>query len=213
MAELLDPTDLISVFDAALLWFDKDPRESFSSYGLHGWIIPLTRDHEVFSLAYDILSEIERGTMHAPRSARLLGIPDFWKSKLADLPGNRDPRYTMVTAATLAQFAVKRGENPHFLSHLIENLTTHIGASDRRTASKELIPGASVKARVRGRRPTKRQMVEQAMRRDIQDGRVTRADLDKMLEKQLAETYSVSRDTARKARAAVLSTDNPNRDK
>jgi DNA-binding GntR family transcriptional regulator len=43
------------------------------------------------------------------------------------------------------------------------------------------------------------------MRNDIQHGRHTVAELENMLEKNLATNYGVSRDTARKARKAVLS--------
>jgi DNA-binding GntR family transcriptional regulator len=43
------------------------------------------------------------------------------------------------------------------------------------------------------------------MRNDIQQGRLTVAELENMLEKDLAARYGVSRDTARKARNAVLS--------
>jgi len=43
------------------------------------------------------------------------------------------------------------------------------------------------------------------MRNDIQQGRLNAAALKNMLEKNLAENYVVSRDTARKARNAVLS--------
>ena len=44
-----------------------------------------------------------------------------------------------------------------------------------------------------------------AMRGDITAGRKTAADLMKMMEKELEAAYKVSRDTARKARKAVLS--------
>ena len=57
----------------------------------------------------------------------------------------------------------------------------------------------------RGRKPETLNRVQQAMWRDIQSGRLTEASLESMLEKNLAEQYGVSRDTARKARAAVLS--------
>ena len=43
------------------------------------------------------------------------------------------------------------------------------------------------------------------MRNDIQHGRYTVAQLENMLEKDLEANYGVSRDTARKARNAVLS--------
>ena len=42
------------------------------------------------------------------------------------------------------------------------------------------------------------------MRHDILQGRLTTTELDTMLEREISEKYSVSRDTARKARNAVL---------
>lgn len=60
-------------------------------------------------------------------------------------------------------------------------------------------------ARRRGARPQKFEQAKDAMRNDIQHGRHTAAQLDDMLEKNLATNYGVSRDTARKARKAVLS--------
>ena len=53
------------------------------------------------------------------------------------------------------------------------------------------------------------------MRRDISEGCQTPSSLDAMLEKTLKHIYGVSRDTARKARIAVLSeyVENSNRDK
>ena len=59
-------------------------------------------------------------------------------------------------------------------------------------------------ARRRGARPIRFEQVSGAMRDDIQQGRRTVVELKNMLEKNLAETYGVSRDTARKARNAVL---------
>jgi hypothetical protein len=69
--------------------------------------------------------------------------------------------------------------------------------------------------RKRGPRPTKRARTMEAMRGDIRDGRQSAHSLHAMLEKELAATYGVSRDTARKARSKVLSefVDNSNRDK
>ena len=69
--------------------------------------------------------------------------------------------------------------------------------------------------RKRGRRPNKLEQVKEAMRRDIRERRQTPDSLSAMLEKTLAGTYKVSRDTARKARAAVLSEfgENSNHDK
>ena len=60
-------------------------------------------------------------------------------------------------------------------------------------------------ARPLGRRPKKLDQVKEAMREDIRLGRKTPDGLRDMLEKELAAGYGVSRDTARKARDAVLS--------
>jgi 7-cyano-7-deazaguanine synthase in queuosine biosynthesis len=70
-------------------------------------------------------------------------------------------------------------------------------------AEREKLPRSEV--RKRGRRRLKFEEVTAAMRRDILEGRQTLAGLRDMLEKNLAPAYGVSRDTARKARAAVLS--------
>jgi len=74
------------------------------------------------------------------------------------------------------------------------------------------IPGAASKSpveaglrRPRGAKPKKLEQVKEAMRNDIGQGRRTPAELSSMQEKELAAEYGVSRDTARKARKAVLS--------
>jgi hypothetical protein len=66
-------------------------------------------------------------------------------------------------------------------------------------------PGAEGSPRPRGPRPKKLAQTCDAMRDDVQQGRRSMADLKNMLEKDLSVTYGVSRDTARKARSAVLS--------
>jgi hypothetical protein len=60
-------------------------------------------------------------------------------------------------------------------------------------------------ARPRGRRPKKLDQVKEAMREDIQLGQETPDGLRDMPEKDLAANYGVSRDTARRARDAILS--------
>jgi hypothetical protein len=59
--------------------------------------------------------------------------------------------------------------------------------------------------RRRGKPPLKLEAVKRAMKSDLESGRRTSDDLRAMLEKNLSEAYNVSRDTARRARAAVLS--------
>jgi hypothetical protein len=56
-----------------------------------------------------------------------------------------------------------------------------------------------------GAKPTKRQRAMEAMRRDINEGKLTPATLRTMLQKNLTEKYGVSRETACKARDQVLS--------
>jgi hypothetical protein len=60
-------------------------------------------------------------------------------------------------------------------------------------------------ARRRGAKPKKFERVREAMMSDIQQGRRSGAELGDMLEKELSASYGVSRDTARRARNAVLS--------
>jgi len=68
------------------------------------------------------------------------------------------------------------------------------------------VPPARLEVRKRGPGPVKLEKVKQEIRRDIQEGRQTVARLRAMREKELQEYGGgVSRDTGRKARAAVLS--------
>src|SRR6516165_4057800 len=63
-----------------------------------------------------------------------------------------------------------------------------------------------LEVRPRGPKPTKAERVKEAMRRDIREGQRTMASLRAMREKELqAYGGGVSRDTGRKARAAILS--------
>jgi hypothetical protein len=66
-------------------------------------------------------------------------------------------------------------------------------------------PRAASLAGARGPRAKKLEQVKEAMRDDVRQGRHTLAELQDMLEKNMAMTYGVSRDTARKARNAILS--------
>jgi hypothetical protein len=76
-----------------------------------------------------------------------------------------------------------------------------VGSGRRSTAR----PSAAGPARPRGARPLKLEQTKDAMRNDIHHGRYTVAQLRDMLEKDLKARYRVSRDTARKARNAVMS--------
>jgi hypothetical protein len=67
------------------------------------------------------------------------------------------------------------------------------------------MPAPPHSARPRGRRPKKLNQVKAAMREDIRLRQTTPDGLRDMLEKDLAARYGVVRDTARRARDAVLS--------
>jgi hypothetical protein len=88
-------------------------------------------------------------------------------------------------------------------------------STDSKLFSEDSSLTKSPEDRRRGRKPTKREQTKQAMQRDIREGQLTRSKLDAMCEKELAARYCVSRDTARKARLAVLSefVEKSNRDK
>jgi hypothetical protein len=67
------------------------------------------------------------------------------------------------------------------------------------------LPAPTQSARRRGRTPRKLDRVKEKMRENIRLGLQTPEGLRGILEKNLATEYSVSRDTARKARNTVLS--------
>ena len=66
-------------------------------------------------------------------------------------------------------------------------------------------PSPAHLARPRGRKPKKFDRAKEAIHEDMRLGRLTVVTLGNMLEKELEARYGVSRDTARKARDAVLS--------
>lgn len=130
---------LISVYEAALLWFGRNPHERLDGYGgVYDWIILLTRDREVRDIACDILFEIESGRMQAVNPSWRSGIPSSWMEKLGTMPGNLNPRYTMVTLLSLVDLAKRRGDAPIFLSHLMHDPApdpaTHSGGAGRPSA-------------------------------------------------------------------------------
>ena len=94
-------------------------------------------------------------------------------------------------------------ETPASTSPLaLESQEMPVGSGRRSTAGPRKSGGPG---RHRGVRPQKFEQTKEAMRNDLQQGRITVAQLEDMLEKNLATKYRISRDTARKARNAVLS--------
>jgi hypothetical protein len=112
-------SDTISIFEASLLWFDKDPSEQLLDYSYGcGWIVLLTRDQEVHDLALALLSEVAEGSIRAKTKSWLPHyIPKDWKDRL-NSPGGLDPRGTNITISDLLKFANDRGQTLNFLAHL-----------------------------------------------------------------------------------------------
>ena len=139
---MAEPSLTISVYEAALQWFGKNPHEGFEQYGYYGWIILLTRDREVRDVACTILSAIEARELPAVRRSYLSGIPRSFAETLGSMPGNLDPHKTMVTLDALATFAKASGETPQFLTHVVPepasypvpDRITHTGAPGRPSA-------------------------------------------------------------------------------
>jgi hypothetical protein len=118
-----------------------------------------------------------------------LGSPDDWRGQLKAtlLMGlNFDIRINDATGFFLRFVMVHRSDfNEWFCQH---NKT----------------PSVTIAGARRGPKAGKRLRVQIRMRSEIDDGTLTTIQLEKLPEKQLAQRYGVSRDTARKARNAVL---------
>jgi hypothetical protein len=193
-------SEIISIFDASLLWFDKNPNELPWYPGDGGWIVVLKRDQEVFDLTCMLLWEIEQKLIKVQKRSWLRNIAESWKSDLESLPGKLDPRGTKVEIGELVEFAKRHNQKPDFLAHLIPPAATQ---TENQQPSKALMQRGAPKRR-RGPKVRKRDQVRERMRQEIRDGGLTIEHLKNALEKTLADKYGVSRDTARKARAEVL---------
>src|SRR5262249_47132359 len=145
-------SDTISIFEASLLWFDKDPGEQLQGYSLYGWIVLLTRDHEVHDLAHALLSEIAQGLLPAKTKSWLPHyIPVSWKERL-NSPDGLDPRGTKTTISDLVKFATDRDQRPNFLAHLIPELTALPERADRSSRARQHGPSSILES---GGRPPK----------------------------------------------------------
>jgi hypothetical protein len=88
----------------------------------------------------------------------------------------------------------------------IEAWLTRRGQAATETEAPAAPSDANAQARRRGPKPRKRNQVKNRMRDDIKQGRRTRADLEKMSEKELLNAYPdcKSRHTVREARKDVV---------
>ena len=137
---------------------------------------PITSQHEL-DLVRDGLSERRPGPLGAS-----LGPMSLFRNVEVEWTG---------AASYLRSVLPAIGEN-----RKIVNLPP-VGAVDR------IAPEAA--ERKRGRRPKKLEATKDAMRIKITEGTLTPERLKKMLEKELEAMFSVSRDTCREARNAILS--------
>jgi hypothetical protein len=128
-------------------------------------------------------------------------------SLLRSLPVSWAIHHILVTKEAVLDFATRRQIPPPSWWTDSTSVLPDAGVTTKDTQSTAASPIAAPthSARPRGRKPKKLNQVNEAIRGDIQLGRLSRDDLRNMTEKALANRYGVSRDTARKARDAILS--------
>jgi hypothetical protein len=155
--------------------------------------------------AFQIRTEIKPGELDWERSRPLKGwlvqrgshaIPGYWHLAWIELRSADVTEHLCRPAQGDLSEPAAGGRSQTALE---------IGCSRAGGDPGSIAPGSAGPARRRGRRPVKFEQTVNAMRTNIQQGRSSVADLKDKLEKELMGDYGVSRDTARKARAAVLS--------
>ncbi len=125
----------------------------------------------------------------------------------SELTKNWVLHYVVVMKEAVLDFACRHEIPPPSWWTDGTSVSTDAGVTTKGTHSiaASPIPAPTHSARPRGRRPKKLDQVKEAIREDIRLGQKTPDGLRDMLEKDLAAGYGVSRDTARRARDAVLS--------
>ena len=108
--------------------------------------------------------------------------------------------YIELTRDEFFRWLEMRGfEFPQFWKRAIDK------AAPLKQVSTPGVEQPSLVTRKRGRKPEKFDQVKAQMKADMDEGRLPRDRLEAMLEEEMQTKYGVSRDTARKARRAVLS--------
>ena len=126
-----------------------------------------------------------------------------------------DPSFTLhrilIMKEAVLDFAKRREIRPPSWWTDRTSVSTDAGVTTNGTHSIAGSPALTQthSARLRGRKAKKLNQVKAAMTADIRRGQKTADGLRDMLEKELAAGYGVSRETARKARDAVLSEISP----
>jgi hypothetical protein len=115
--------------------------------------------------------------------------------------------YVVVTKEAVLDFASRHEIPPPSWWTDRTSVSADAGVTTKDAHSIAACPTAAPthSAKPRGRRPKKREQVEEAMTEDIRLGQRSPDVLRDMTEKELAASYGVSRETARKARDVVLS--------
>jgi hypothetical protein len=184
--------DKLTVFDAAMIYSGRHPRPKFLSDRsvedrlrfLRAGYNRRRATRRSWDVLQELLTTIKAGRIEPVRLA-------------SSVSGAIDPTRTVIRTQELVDLAVRRNERPRYLAHLLSR-RGQAPPSAVTTAKESTAQRAE--ARVRGRRSYKLEQTKEAMRSDVGAG----VDVGHMLEKHLEERYSVSRDTARKAREAVL---------
>jgi hypothetical protein len=226
--------DKITVFEAAMVYADRHPCRRFLRDGniedCLKFLKASVRENERLSavrsgarLSWDVLQEL----LKRIDQGKIVPIESAYAGN------DIDPTRTFIRTVAVVNLANERGDRPRYFRRylrpkrpkrkLIKSQTPSSAMAAPETvpntkrASFAVDRGASIgslehtsqtlPARNRGPRPTKRQAVENLMRKDISEGKQTSQSLEDMLEKQLLKAYPVckSREVVRIARNNVLS--------
>jgi hypothetical protein len=168
---------------------------------------------------YLLITDLERPRVPVPSKD-----PDTWTDascasafqKLSETPSRKYPERTVgfllmevhrdqfFSLLTEAGLELPRFWRPPIPQPPEPEREIHISRGSK-LFSEDASLAVAPEVRRRGPKPRKLEKTKQAMKRDTREGRLTPTGLREMLEKALEERYGVSRDTARKARNAVLS--------
>jgi len=151
---------------------------------------------------FHIPTEIKPEDLDWERSRPL--NPWFVRRGSFSIPGNWDLEWIEVCRADVTKALCAAKEQDESTRHASSGTpATTLESQEMSVGPGPGKPGAP--GRRRGPPPKKLERVKNAMMNDIQQGQLTQVALVNMIEKTLESKYGVSRDTARKARNAVLS--------
>jgi hypothetical protein len=127
------------------------------------------------------------------------------RERISYLGGYWDIEWIEISRADITKLMLPAPTSDQSVSPPLEDLATptaRLGRFDSKTLKRS---EAARSARRRGRRPIALPQTIEAIRKAIQERKMSLEQLHAMREKKMASDYGVSRDTARKARNSVLS--------